>query len=393
MKIHDAPLRSEDVRQKNEKIILHAIQKSKGLSQSEVVSFTGLKAPTVLRIFTYLEERGLIQVTDNVERNTPEKKGRKPVFYKVNPVTHYTIGIEFWLRQISIIMTDFQKNLVYSRTVTDAEIGKAEDLIETLAQLIQQALSESGVPIEKILGIGVGAPGRIDTDQGKAIYYGRIRDMLNLPIREHLEKLFSIPVFISNNAGVVAMNAYRRGSAKNANALITVLIRSGVGGAFINGGELMLVQGKTAMEIGHAAIDLNGPECFCGARGCLEAYIAESVVLLEAQRRFPVRDLEELDEMAGDGHEGAVALLEENGALLGVEARNLFRLFSPDSFLIMTRFPNTSRIYAEKVNETLKGDFFCQESTTINVYHDVYDSVEAGRGAADLVFEDYFGMN
>ena len=154
----------------------------------------------------------------------------------------------------------------------------------------------------------------------------------------------------------------------------------------------MLVQGKTAMEIGHAAIDLNGPECFCGAKGCLEAYIAKSVVIQEAQNLFPVQDLEELDMMAGAGHEGAVSLLEEKGRLLGIEARNLFRLFSSDSFLIMTRFPNTSRIYAEMVKEALKGDFFCQEATTINVYHDVYDSVEAGRGAADLVFEDYFGM-
>lgn len=393
MKIHDAPLRSEDVRQKNEKIILQAIQKSRGLSQSEVVALTGLKAPTVLRIFTFLEERGLIQVTESVDRQLPERKGRKPVFYKVNPSTHYTIGIEFWSRQISIIMTDFQKNLIYSRTITDAEIGVAKDLVRTLDELIQQALSESGVPKDKILGIGVGAPGRIDTEQGKAIYYGRIRNMVNLPLREHLEKLFSIPVFVNNNAGVVALNAYRRGSAKNAHALITVLIRSGVGGAFINGGKLMLVQGKTAMEIGHAAIDLNGPECFCGARGCLEAYIAESVVLQEAQNLFPVQDLEELDVMAGAGHDGAVALLEEKGALLGVETRNLFRLFSPDSFLIMTRFPNISRIYAEKVSEALKGDFFCQEATTINVYHDVYDSVEAGRGAADLVFEDYFGMS
>ncbi|NQT60835.1 MAG: ROK family protein [Bacteroidetes bacterium] len=393
MKIHDAPLRSEDVRQKNEKLILQAIQKSRGLSQSEIVSLTGLKAPTVLRIFTYLEERGLIRITETVDRQLPERKGRKPVFYQVNPTAHYIIGVEFWLCQISIIMTDFQKNLIYRKTIADAEIGKADELVKTLDDLIQQALSESGVPIEKILGIGVGAPGRIDTEQGKAIYYGRIRNMFNLPLREHLEKLFSIPVFINNNAGVVAMNAYRRGSAKNAHALITVLIRSGVGGAFINDGELMLVQGKTAMEIGHAAIDLNGPECFCGAKGCLEAYIAESVVLQDAQQRFPVKDLEELDALAGEGHQGAVALLEEKGTLLGVETRNLFRLFSPDSFLIMTRFPNTSRIYADKVNEALAGDFFCQESTTINVYHDVYDSVEAGRGAADLVFEDYFGMN
>ncbi len=393
MKIHDAPLRNEDVRQKNEKLILQAIQRNLAMSQSEAVALTGLKAPTVLRIFSYLEERGLIQITDSVDRHIPERKGRKPVFYRVNPEAHYTIGIEFWARQVSIIMTDFQKNLCYSKTLADAEIENAEKLVETIDVLIQEALTAAGVPKEKILGIGVGAPGRIDTEQGKVIYYGRIRNMFGVPIREHMEKKFGIPVFINNNASVAAVNAYRRGAAKDARALITILVRSGVGGAFINNGELMLVQGRTAMEIGHAAIDIHGPECNCGARGCLESYISESVVLQEATACCGVQNLAELDRLAGEGHAAAVGLLEEKGALLGVEARNLFRIFSPDTFLIMTRFPHMSRIYAAKVVEALEGDFFCDSSACINVYSDVYDSIEAGRGAADLVFEDYFGMN
>ncbi len=391
MKKHDTPLRSEDVRQKNEKLILKAIQRSKGVSQSEMVGFTGLKAPTVLRIFSYLEGRGLIKMAPYSEqhRKQVEKKGRKPVYYVVNPEAHYTVGIEFWASQIAIIITDFTRQVIYEKTLSNVNIDKAAILVPTLTELLNEAIRATGIDRSRILGIGVGAPGRIDTEEGQIIFYGRIRGMVSLPLRAMLEKAFDIPVFVSNNASVVAVNAYRRGVAKDSKSLITVLIRSGVGGAFISEGNLLLVQGRTAMEIGHSSIDMHGPECVCGTQGCLEAYISEQVLLEEAAEILGIATLPELDQLLGDGDDTALALVRQKGKLLSVEMRSLNRIFSPDSFLIMTRFPHISAVYAEEVRKNLSRDFFCQ-ADDIAVYSDVYDSVEAGRGAAELVFEDYF---
>ena len=391
MKKHDTPLRSEDVRQKNEKLILKAIQRSGGVSQSEMVAFTGLKAPTVLRIFSYLEERGLIMVApySDQHRKQAEKKGRKPVYYVVNPKAHYTVGIEFWASQIAIILTDFTRQVIYEKTLSNVKIDKAEVLVPTLTELLDEAIDVTGVERSRILGIGVGAPGRIDTEEGRIIFYGRIRGMVSLPLREMLEKAFDIPVFVSNNASVVAVNAYRRGVARDSKSLITVLIRSGVGGAFISEGNLFLVQGRTAMEIGHSSIDMHGPECVCGTQGCLEAYISEQVLLEEAAELLGIGTLPELDHLLEEKHAEALALVRRKGRLLSVEMRSLNRIFSPDSFLVMTRFPHISEVYAEEVRNNLRQDFFCQ-ADDIAVYSDVYDSVEAGRGAAELVFEDYF---
>lgn len=390
--IHDTPLRGEDVRQKNEKIILNAIQRHDGISQSEVVTLTGLKAPTVLRIFSYLEEQGLIQIDEHVHRDAPEKKGRKPVFYRVNPKAHYVVGVEFWSQQVSVVITDFQKNSVYQKKLDDVEIGDTQQLLAILEEIIQEGMRSAGIPPEAILGIGVGAPGRIDTERGNVIYYGRIRGMFQTPIREQLEKHFSIPVFINNNASVVAMNAYKRGVARGSLSLMTILIRSGVGGAFIDRGKLMLVQGRTALEIGHASINLDGPPCDCGAKGCLETYIAEPVLLAEVKVRLGVDTLEEFDALLAVENKAALSLAREKGALLAVEARNLYRLFSPGAFLILTRFKALSRIYAECVEETVRNDFFSRDDAGVMVFDDVYDALEAGRGAADLVFADYFGQ-
>lgn len=390
MKKNSIPLRRGDVRQTNEKLLLQVIQTSNGMSQSQVVALTGLKAPTVLRIFGYLEGCGLIRVSESVEKFLPEKKGRKPVFYTVNPTAHYTIGIEFWASQISIIMTDFAKNIIYRDTLRNLNITHSKELINTLENLINELLIETKISKEKIIGIGVGAPGNIDTLEGKVVIYERICDINELPLREILEKQFKIPVFINNNASVAAINAYRRGSAKDAHSLITILIRSGVGGAYINNGELLMAKGRTAMEIGHVSLNVDGPNCICGEKGCLETYLAEPAILGEIGNLFGIYNIKDLDNKATSGDEEIINYIRDKGKLLAVEIKNLFRLFCPDAFLIMTRFNNISRIYAEMAREALKDDYFGNKKSEVSVYYDVYNSIDAGRGAADLVFADYF---
>ena len=104
------PLRSEDMREKNEKLILRYIHQNEGISQSQIVQLTGLKAPTVLRIFSILETNGLIKIKKNhQEKNSSEKKGRKPVFYKVNPTARYVVGVEFWAQTACVLIVDFEK--------------------------------------------------------------------------------------------------------------------------------------------------------------------------------------------------------------------------------------------------------------------------------------------
>ncbi|MGM0432982.1 MAG: winged helix-turn-helix domain-containing protein, partial [Spirochaetota bacterium] len=128
------PLRSEDVRQKNEKLILHYIQHSHGISQSEIVHLTGLKAPTVLRIFSILEKNGLIKVNKNrPEKDEGDRKGRKPVFYTVNGRAKYVIGVEFWSQTAHVLVVDFARKPVYSLDICLRDGADADEIFEQLS--------------------------------------------------------------------------------------------------------------------------------------------------------------------------------------------------------------------------------------------------------------------
>ncbi len=388
MSTKNSPLRSEDMREKNEKLILRYIHQSKGISQSQIVQLTGLKAPTVLRIFSILEDSGLIILQKKrPENEEPEKKGRKPVFYTVNPNARYIIGVEFWSQTAHVLIVDFAKKPVYSLNICLTEGQSADEVYSELCTLINQAIEESGINRKKILGIGVGAPGQVSMDTGEILNYRKIPGFSSYPLGERLKERFQVPIFVANNAGVIALSAYRQGVAKKSDALFTYFIRRGVGGAFIHRGKLFSVLGKTAFEVGHTIADIHGKECYCGSKGCLETYISESAILECIQNSgYHYSSLEEVEQRIlekDDSLEKTITLCTQH---LAVSAKNILRLLSPDGFLVITRYKEISRILSKVITDMINSDF---PESNVQVYSDAYSSLEAGFGACDLIFDDY----
>ena len=392
MAISSNPLRGEDVRQKNEKLILHAILQHGSISQSEIVSLTGLKAPTVLRIFSYLEKNGLIQVNEQAQRDNGDRKGRRPVYFQVNPRVHYVIGIELWSKQVSLVVTDFAKRPVYSRTLVDDAMEYSEQLYRHIAEMITEAVDSLGLDQSQILGIGVGAPGRIKVTNGEIIYYSRIKNLENFPLGKRLEEEFGLPVMVNNNASVLAVNAFRRGQMDSSRTLLTILIRTGVGGAYICHGTLLTPQGRTAVELGHLSVDMHGRECVCGAKGCLETYLSEVALREDAADALGTASLEDLDKRIAEQEPRTLEFMKQRAEYLSVAARDLYRLFAPDTILIITRYEHISKCYRDMIYRTLQEDSFCHKEQGVEVTASVYDPEEACRGAADLIFDAYFMM-
>ncbi len=394
MTMKNLPLRGEDIRQKNEKIVLQAIQHSEGLSQSEVVNLTGLKAPTVLRIFSILEEKGLILVTKNTIIKDPDKKGRKPVYYQVVPKAHFVIGVEFWSRSAHVLIVDFNKRPIYSEDLMLPDGADADDVSQLLGEMISQAISKTGIDKKKILGMGIGAPGRINVDTGEVISYTRIQGFENYPLGKMLEDKFDIPVIVTNNSSVIAMNAYRRGVAKDSGALFTFFIRQGVGGAFITNGKLFSVLGRTTFEVGHTIVDVNGRECYCGSNGCLETYVSEPAITESLKKYgldFPAID--DVEKALENGDLELRSLIKREVSQLATSAQNIFRTLSPDGILVITRFKEISQILAEVVRKCVQVDPYNPKGSEIEVYADEYSALEAGLGACDLVFDEFFAIN
>ncbi|MFW6216138.1 MAG: ROK family transcriptional regulator [Alkalispirochaetaceae bacterium] len=403
------PLRSNDIRESNEKLVLNLIFHHGTLSQSQVVQETGLKAPTVFRIFAKLEEGGFIKQCAEVAtaagihaprgsggssgsvavngagqngESSGERKGRRPNFYCVEPESGYALGVDFSSLAAAVIVVDFGNRVIY-RESTDLAAGQDRDqILGTLGGMLERAVSESGIDREALLGIGIAAPGVVDTASGRVLDYPRIGGLSGYSLREHFEAAFDVPVYVHNNASVIASSAYHYGPAKDEKSLLAILVRSGVGGALVNHGDIFLIGNSTALEIGRTTVSPGSTEEVARDAGALETRLAEGPMLERLQETYDVSSWEEVEERLTSLEVSSA--LENERLSLGATLRNLDHIFHPEAILLITRFAILSQVLGDAAKSVLPQR---------RIIPSVYDPVQACYGATDMVFREFFTLN
>ena len=137
---------------------------------------------------------------------------------------------------------------------------------------------ESGLDRNKILGIGICAPGPLDAHKGILYEPPNFPGWPRTPIREIFETKLGFPTFLDNDANAAALAEKLFGCAKDLENYVYILIEDGVGGGVMINGDIYRGEFDVAGEIGHMTIEINGPQCDCGNYGCLELYISPDSV-------------------------------------------------------------------------------------------------------------------
>lgn len=394
-----APTRAAEIREKNERLVLGMIFRSGSFSQSEIAASTGLKAPTVFRIFGELEKSGLIEQVSPPENVTLDRRGRRPTWYSVVPGARRVVGLDFRAGSASVVVVDFSARVLRAEEFPLPPGARAEQVYSDVSKLIRRNLEHPAARGGPVLGIGVGAPGVVDLARGQVIEYPRIPDLAGFPLGSRLAAEFSAPVLMGNNATVAAVASYRYGEHKAASSVFAILIRAGVGGALIRDGKPYESGGRTALEIGHMVIDPDGPLCACGEHGCLEAYLAEENLLNAVSSIMPCEDIAALDALLAAGNIVARQAIVEAAEPLRRTIRSIRHLLEPDAFVIISRSGMLSDMLAAMASETLAsmrvvGSAKIQgDSAPIGlpaVSGTVWDPIMAGRAACDMVFDAFF---
>ncbi len=380
------PLRKTDVREKNEKLVLYLVREKGPISQSEVVQETGLKPPTIMRIFNNLHAQKLIQLDESVAAGH-DRPGRKAVRYNVNPNAFYAVGIDFYARLVSVVVEGFSGNVVGKTVVDLPDNMQANAVLFEVKKAVWKTLSETGIQQDKIVGIGIGSPGVVDTSSGTVVFYSRIEGMQDFPIKNEIEETFGVPTIVHNNCSVIAQSEYRYGPFQGVGSLIVLLVRGGLGGAFVQNGRAFVNQTRTAFELGHMSVDFRSAPCGeNGERGCLERWITESALLQAAH----VSSHEELDEALVRRDERVLESLEEPCQALSEAVLTLSNILNPEAFVVVARSAALAEHLARKIELRHDRGRYTSRGLHIRFHGRVFDPLLACRGAIDLVMDRFF---
>ncbi len=146
-----------------------------------------------------------------------------------------------------------------------------DKIIPDIAEAIKAKMNEFQLTTEQFSGVGMGAPGPVNFEEGvfyKATNLG-MKEMY--PLKAELEANIGLPAVVENDANVAAIGEMWKGAGEGAKNLLCVTLGTGVGGGIIVGGAITRGANGAGGEIGHiTSIPEGGALCGCGKTGCIE---------------------------------------------------------------------------------------------------------------------------
>ncbi len=180
------------------------------------------------------------------------------------------------------IVDDLGNILVSNKVPTESQKGdKAVAL--NISNLVKSLLKSANLTENDVVGVGIGVPGMIDSQNGLVIYSNNL-DWYDFKIASEVERLTNLPVKIANDANVAALGETKFGCGKDYNNTVLVTLGTGVGGGIIIDGKLFEGTRGAGAELGHSVIMAGGEECTCGRKGCLEAYASATALIRDTKR-------------------------------------------------------------------------------------------------------------
>ena len=192
---------------------------------------------------------------------------------------YWAVGVDLGATKLEVARVERGGKVVDSiRTPTRAEGGPAaaeRDIVEAARLLMERAGTAP-------LGIGVGVAGQIERHTGRVLFAPNL-NWREVPLRADLEEALEMAAVVTNDVRAITWGEWLYGAGKGYDDVICLYVGTGIGGGIVSGGRVVSGCANSAGELGHIVIDMNGPPCTCGNRGCLEALASGWAIARQAQ--------------------------------------------------------------------------------------------------------------
>ena len=315
-------------------------------SNADICRVLNISSPTSIILLNELLNEGLI-----------EKKGkgrsiggRKPELYSLHNNSFYVLCIEMDRFKTEMAILDNNNNNITGIKSFSLKLTKDKSAIKLLHEFAEQLILSSGIDTNKLVGIGLGMPGLVDSNAGKNYTYLVSSSGDSKTLQDILEEKFKKPVYVQNDVKTNALAECRFGLALNKKDALVLLMDWGIGLGIIMDGKLQSGMSGFAGEIGHIPFVKDGELCHCGKRGCLET-VASGIALARMAKEgiksgqtsiLNTLSEEEIDQIepqividaANKGDQYAINILSQVGENLGKAVATLIQLFNPELIIL-----------------------------------------------------------
>jgi glucokinase-like ROK family protein len=342
-------------------MIIRQLYFDRALSCADMSEIFDKSVPSIAKSVNELIEEGFV-----VEQGyAPSSGGRRPLMYAIKQEAMYILTVAMDQLSTRIQMVDLLNNPVSEIVMTELRLQNNIKALPTLIEYINDYIRATGIPKDKIAGIGIGMPGFINTAEG--INHTHL-DSDGQSLTQLITLKTGVPTYIDNDSSLIALAEQKFGIAKNRRDVMVINLGWGIGLGMIVNGEIYRGHNGFAGEFSHIPLSEDGALCTCGKRGCLEAEASMLVVAEKAIKgikkghisslKYTDKDHSKLVgdailEAANNGDQFAVELLSDAGYKIGKALAILIHIMNPATIVLSGRGAVAGKILLAPIQQAL----------------------------------------
>jgi len=376
----------------NRRILLSIVADRQPISRAEISKISGLNKATISTITTeLLKDRYVIEKGSG--RTTPIG-GKPPTPLRLNAQRFGLFGVDIRADETIIALGDFNNRLISRSSFQTG--SDANGFLAKVGKEISKLRAKHDDFIE-FAGTGVSLPGLVDNRTGKFLI-SVVLPWRDVPVVQLLEKATGIPVVIDNSARCAALAEMWHGKAQYTHLrnLLYVSVSTGLACGIVIDGGLYRGGNNTSGQFGHIPIDLNGPECRCGQRGCWDLYASDKATLERYQRlrgrsaRQPT--MRKLMELVEAGDQAATQAVCETARYLGIGITGLINGLDPEAVVLGGEITKAWGLIEPIIAEETKHTLLAPRAHQVAIRRSAFEVRPSLKGALTLILKELLSV-
>jgi predicted NBD/HSP70 family sugar kinase len=368
----------ELIRDINSNLVLETIINHTAISRAATAKYLGLTKATISAIVQELINKKLVIEIGSDDTNL----GRKPILLSLHKKAGFVICIDIGVDTTSALLSDLIGEDCSLKQIKTPK--NSANLISVIIQLIESMKLPKDTPYG-LVGITLGIHGVIANNQVSfAPYY----NLSGINLAEGLEQHFNTPVYLENeaNLSVIGEKTFQYDYANIAN----ISVHSGIGLGIIVNHQLYSGYNGRAGEFGHTIIELDGRQCPCGNKGCLEQYVSERTLLREFANMKNIEEATfEQFRIAFEAEDlDALEIMERFVKYMSVGVNNILNAYNPDIVIINSSFT----IFFPHITDRIETALTSKMNSYIRIVPSVLQDTSILLGGVCLAIKGFLGV-
>ncbi len=221
----------------------------------------------------------------------------------------YYLGVDLGGTNIAVGVVDENGRILHKDSVPTGAGRPPQETLDDMAAISRKVVADAGMKLDDIAAIGIGSPGLINVATGEVVFANNLY-WHNVPLAGSMAKALGKPAFADNDANVAALAEVEAGSMKGAKNAVLLTLGTGVGGGIIINGRIYAGTHNGGAELGHMCLVMNGEQCTCGNKGCVERYTSATALIREGRK-------------SAEAHPGGAIAKKVNGDFEKISAKTV----------------------------------------------------------------------